>query len=52
MRGFLGLVAMGVMLVSGAAQGAELAWKGLSVRVYDNADVPKAALRTAMEVAG
>jgi hypothetical protein len=52
MRGFLGLVAVGVTLVSGAAQGAELAWKGLTVRVYDNANVPKAALRTALDVAG
>jgi hypothetical protein len=41
-----------VTLVSGTAQGAELAWKGLNVRVYDNADVPKAALRAALEVAG
>lgn len=51
MRGFLGLMAVGIVLVSGPAQGAELAWKGLNVRVYDNADVPKAALRAAMEVA-
>jgi hypothetical protein len=51
MRGFLGLMAVGVTLVSGPAHGAELAWKALNVRVYDNADVPKAALRAALEVA-
>jgi hypothetical protein len=51
MRGFLGLMAVGVTLVSGPVQGAELGWKGLNVRVYDNADVPKAALRAAMQVA-
>jgi hypothetical protein len=51
MRGFLGLVAMGVTLTAGPASGAELAWTGLNVRVYDNADVPKAALRAALETA-
>ena len=51
MREFLGLVAMGVMLMAGPAHGAELAWKGLSVRVYDNADVSKAALRAALDTA-
>jgi len=51
MREFLGLVAMGVTFVTGPASGAELAWKGLSVRVYDNAGVPKPALRTALDTA-
>jgi hypothetical protein len=54
MHGFLGLVAVGVVgttLMSGAAGGAELAWKALDVRVYDNAGVSKAALRTALETA-
>ncbi len=51
MRGFLGLVAIGVTLVAGPSSGAELAWTGLSVRVYDNADVSKAALRTALDTA-
>lgn len=51
MREFLGLVAMGVMLTAGAAHGAELAWKELSVRVYDNADVSKAVLRAALDTA-
>src|SRR5262245_46678257 len=51
MRGFLGLVAMGVTLVTAPAHGAELAWTGLGVRVYDNADVPKAALRAALDTA-
>jgi hypothetical protein len=51
MRGFLGLMVVSVTLVSGGAQAAELAWKGLTVRVYDNAAVPKAALRAALDVA-
>jgi len=51
MRGFLGLVAVGGMLITVAAHGAELAWKGLTVRIYDNADVSKGALRTARDVA-
>jgi hypothetical protein len=41
MRGFLGVMVVGLTLVSGAAHGAELAWTGLTVRVYDNANVPK-----------
>ena len=52
MRGFLGLIAGGMMavtLVSGPVWGAELAWRALDVRVYDNAGVPKAALRTALD---
>jgi len=54
MRGFPGLLAMGVVamtVVTGSALGAELAWRGLNVRVYDNADVPRAALRSALDVA-
>ena len=51
MRGFLGLMVMSMTLAAGAAHGAELAWHGLNVRVYDNADVPKAALRAALDVA-
>ena len=51
MRGFLGLMVVGVTLVSGAAHGAELAWTGLTVRVYDNAKVPKRALRAALDTA-
>jgi hypothetical protein len=53
MRGTWGLVAASVVLVTAGVvvQGAELAWKTLSVRVYDNADVPRAALRVALEVA-
>jgi len=54
MRGFPGLLAMSVValtVVTGSARGAELAWRGLTVRVYDNADVPKAALRAALETA-
>jgi hypothetical protein len=38
-------------LMSGAAYGAELAWTGLTVRVYDNANVPKGALRAALDMA-
>jgi hypothetical protein len=54
MRGFLGLMVVsvvGLSVVSLPVKGAELAWKALSVRVYDNADVPKAALRTAFDTA-
>lgn len=54
MRGFLGLIAVsvvGMTTVGVPLQGAELAWKALTVRVYDNADVPKAALRAALETA-
>jgi hypothetical protein len=53
MRGFRGLTAVVVTLMAGggASDGAELAWKGLSVRVYDTARVPKPALRTALEAA-
>jgi hypothetical protein len=52
MRGFLGLVTVGMTLVAaGTAGAAELAWRGVYVRVYDNADVPKVALRTALAVA-
>jgi hypothetical protein len=53
MRGFWGLVLAGMMLAAGTLVGeaAELAWKALSVRVYDNADLPRAAMRTALEVA-
>src|SRR5512132_4040600 len=52
MRGFLGLVVAGMTLVSGWAYGAELAWTALTVRVYDNANVPKSALRAALDMAG
>ena len=55
MRGFLGLMVvsvMGLSVVPVSVEGAELAWKELSVRVYDNADVPKAALRAALDTAG
>jgi hypothetical protein len=51
MRGFLGVMVVGMTLVSGAAHGAELAWTGLTVRVYDNANVPKGALRAALDMA-
>ena len=51
MRGFLGAMVAGMTLVSGAAHGAELAWTALTVRVYDNANVPKGALRTALDIA-
>ena len=54
MRGFLGLMTasmLGVVMTAAPAAGAELAWKALTVRVYDNADVPKAALRAAFETA-
>jgi hypothetical protein len=56
MRGFLGLmtigvVGAGVLVASGPAQGAELAWKALTVRVYDNAGVPKGTLRAALDAA-
>ncbi len=52
MRVFLGLAAMGVTLISGSAYGAERAWRELTVRVYDTAGVPKAAMRTALAAAG
>src|SRR5436190_11118912 len=51
MRGFLGLLVAGVTLLPGAGQGAELAWTGLTVRVYDNAKVPNGALRAALDIA-
>jgi hypothetical protein len=51
MRGLLGLMAVGVTLMLGTARGAELAWTGLTVRVYDNANVPKGALRAALDIA-
>jgi hypothetical protein len=54
MRGFMGLMAVSMVVVTlgpAPARSAELAWKGLNVRVYDNADVPKAALRAALETA-
>lgn len=51
MRRFLGLMVAGMTLVAGSTHGAELAWKGLAVRVYDNASVPKGALRAALDVA-
>lgn len=51
MRGFLGLVAMTMALTADTAHAAELAWKTLNVRVYDNAGVPKAALRAALAIA-
>jgi hypothetical protein len=53
MRAFQGLVVTGAMLMaaSGVGEGAESAWRALTVRVYDNADVAKAAMRTAIEVA-
>lgn len=54
MRGFLGLMAGGMMAVTllwQPVRGAELAWRALSVRVYDSAGVPKAALRAALDTA-
>ena len=53
MREFVGLAAVGVMLAAGGAgtAAAELAWKSLNVRIYDNAGVSKTALRTALDVA-
>ena len=51
MRGLLGLVVLGGALAAGTAHGAELAWKGLTVRVYDTAGVPKAVLRAALDMA-
>ena len=54
MRGFLGLMGanvLGLMMMVAPTADAELAWKGLTVRVYDNADMPKAALRVALETA-
>ena len=54
MLGFMGLMTVSVLGLAVTAvpvRGAELAWKALSVRVYDNADVPKAALRGALETA-
>jgi hypothetical protein len=54
MRGFVGLIAMSMVGVSVAPvplRGAELAWKELTVRVYDNANVSKAALRAALDTA-
>jgi hypothetical protein len=51
MRALLGLVVVGGLLVNGSAYGAELAWKELTVRVYDTAGVPKAALRAALDTA-
>jgi hypothetical protein len=54
MRGFLGPMTvsmLAVVMIAAPTTGAELAWKGLTVRVYDNADVPKRALRAAFETA-
>jgi hypothetical protein len=54
MRGFLGLIAVsvvGLSVASGPVEGAELAWKALAVRVYDNADAPKAAVQAALDTA-
>jgi hypothetical protein len=54
MRGFLGLMAGGMMAVTltwAPVRGAELAWRALDVRVYDNAGVPKPAMRTALDTA-
>src|SRR5688572_23243682 len=54
MRGILGLIAVsmvGFAVAPVPLHGAEPAWKALSVRVYDNADVPKAALRAALDTA-
>jgi hypothetical protein len=45
------LIAVGVTLMSWSAHGAELAWTGLTVRIYDNAHVPKGALRAALALA-
>jgi hypothetical protein len=42
---------VGMTLMSGAAHGAELARTGLAVRVYDNANAPKGALRAALDMA-
>jgi hypothetical protein len=55
MRGFLGLMTVSMLIavmIAAPTMGAELAWQGLTVRVYDNADVPKGALRAAFETAG
>jgi len=51
MRGFLGVLVAALTLMAVVAQGAELAWTGLTVRVYDNAKVPKGALRAALGMA-
>ena len=51
MRGFLGLMVAGMALMPASTHGAELAWKALTVRVYDNANVPKGALRAALDMA-
>jgi len=53
MRGFWGLMATMAMLAGAgvALDGAEPAWRGLSVRVYDSAGVAKATLRTALDAA-
>jgi len=53
MRGYRGWLVLTVAIVAmnWRAGAAELAWKTLTVRVYDNADVPKSAVRTALEVA-
>jgi hypothetical protein len=51
MRAFLGLLVLGGALLNGTAYGAELAWKGLTVRVYDTAGVSKAAMRAALDTA-
>jgi hypothetical protein len=55
MRGLLGRMTVSMlpmMMTAAPTVSAELPWKGLAVRVYDNADVPKGALRTAFETAG
>jgi hypothetical protein len=53
MRGYRGwlVVTVAIVAMNWRAGAAEPAWTTLTVRVYDNADVPKAAVRTALEVA-
>lgn len=51
MRALLGLVVLAAAWLTGTMHGAELAWTGLIVRVYDNATLPKAALRGALDTA-
>ena len=54
MRGWWGVMAAVAALGTGgvpAIEGAEVAWRELTVRVYDNAGVAKAALRVALGAA-
>lgn len=53
MRGFWGVMTVGVTLVTAGSgvEAAELAWRGVQIRVYDNANVPKVELRVALDVA-